>query len=100
MSQELQNKTVRVVKYLSYGGLIPFVATLLGIFVFDESLSTLSLQAFIAYAAVILSFVGAVHWGYILTEKPDNAATLLSLSVLPNLTAWVSLLLAQQLTFI
>ena len=100
MPLELEQKTINTIKLLSYGGLIPFIATLSGLFLFEGTLRELCLNGYIAYAAVILSFVGAVHWGFILRAKPDNAILLLSLSVLPNLTAWVSLLLTQSLSLL
>jgi hypothetical protein len=47
-----------------------------------------------SYAAVILSFVGAVHWGVALAGpvRPFKARLMMALSVLPALLAWVALL--------
>lgn len=53
--------------------------------------------ALIAYAAVILSFLGAVHWGLaLLTPQLDKAGTWQALGwgVLPSLLGWLALLLA------
>lgn len=53
--------------------------------------------ALIAYAAVILSFLGAVHWGLaLLTPGLDKAGTWQALGwgVLPSLLGWLALLLA------
>ena len=47
-----------------------------------------------AYGACILSFLGAIHWGYALAKtselKPDWST--LGYSVTPSLIAWVALL--------
>jgi Protein of unknown function (DUF3429) len=50
------------------------------------------LQAFIGYAAVILSFVGGVYWGFILREPgapPNNAR--IGLAIVPLLFGWAAL---------
>lgn len=97
MSDSVTKSAPAAVKYLSYAGLIPFLAALAGLFILADAPRDLALRALLAYAAVILSFVGAVHWGYLLHAGPDHAPRLLGLSTLPNLTAWVSLLLADRI---
>jgi hypothetical protein len=53
--------------------------------------------ALIGYAAVILSFVGALHWGLAVardnTDRPLPPWRSYGYSVLPALVAWVALLL-------
>ena len=51
------------VALLGYGGLLPFIATAFGS-VLDGAHAALWLDALHAYGAVILSFVGALHWGF------------------------------------
>ena len=97
MSDSVTKSAPAAVKYLSYAGLIPFIAALAGLFILADAPRDLALRALLAYAAVILSFVGAVHWGYLLHAGPDHAPRLLGLSTLPNLTAWLSLLLADRI---
>lgn len=97
MSDSVTKSAPAAVKYLSYAGLIPFIAALAGLLILADAPRDLALRALLAYAAVILSFVGAVHWGYLLHAGPDHAPRLLGLSTLPNLTAWVSLLLADRI---
>ena len=88
---------------LGVGGLLPFFATALGVWFQPEivnpasgqTVSEFALRALGAYGAVILSFLGGVRWGKLL----DDEARLrqwgpLTLSVLPSLIAWGSLLLA------
>ncbi|MCX7382692.1 MAG: DUF3429 domain-containing protein [Alphaproteobacteria bacterium] len=53
------------------------------------------LSALIAYAAVILSFLGAVHWGLVIGAMTPRAGGMrLVLGVMPALLGWVALLLA------
>lgn len=47
----------------------------------------------IAYAAVILTFIGAVHWGVIMTGTDDGDTAWMTVSVVPSLVAWIVLLL-------
>jgi hypothetical protein len=97
----ISKDTKTTVYYLSYGGLIPFIAALFGFFLLDEPIRSFSLNAFITYAAVIIGFVGAVHWGFLLkADDIGNKNLLLSLSVLPGLIGWCALLLNQQLALI
>ena len=97
MSDDVKSSDTRTtVYYLSYGGLIPFIAALFGFFLLDEPIRSFSLNAFITYAAVIIGFVGAVHWGFLLkTDNMSHRNLLLSISVLPGLIGWCALLVNQ-----
>ena len=77
---------------LGYAGLIPFIASLLVIVFADTLASIWALQAMVAYGAVILTFVGALHWSTALLTHTDSPA-LLVISVLPSLVAWLALLM-------
>lgn len=79
-------------QWLGYAGLIPFVAALLGFLFGDEPRQAYFSRQFIAYGAVILSFIGAVHWGVALGSGRLQIMRL-SFSVLPALLAWAALLL-------
>jgi hypothetical protein len=79
--------------WLGLGGLVPFLAaTLLALG--GGPFSGLAVDALLAYGAVILSFLGAVHWGLALAAPDDKPAarSRLMLGVLPSLIAWVALL--------
>jgi hypothetical protein len=89
---------------LSVAGLIPFLVS--GIIVLLDPIDTpIAVQVLISYGAVILSFVGAVHWGFALRDSahPLPATVtplmlgyerqLLLFGVLPALLGWVALLL-------
>jgi hypothetical protein len=89
---------------LTFAGAIPFVV--LGVAVLlDPVASPLAIQLLISYGAVILSFVGAVHWGFALrdTAHPVNGVALtpatlgaerqlLVFGVVPALIGWVALI--------
>ena len=87
------NKQVTAIKLCGYGGLLPFLLSLAGMYFTTGGLKTFFLNSFIAYSAVILSFIGAVHWGFIFkADAFDRASRLLAFSVVPSLIAWVALL--------
>jgi hypothetical protein len=109
------------VAWLGYGGLLPFIAlaatlvvtgrvshggagmtgaAITGATVEPSSgagLGLLANRALVAYGAVILSFVGALHWGFAMTlpnlQEPRRRIAFIW-SVVPALLAWVGLLLA------
>ena len=80
------------------GGLVPFVC--LPILSASHPASELLLQALATYAAVILSFVGALHWGYALQTNSQGRMALLQYGwgVLPALAGWLALQLHLVLT--
>lgn len=101
MNEQTPDNIKTTIAYLSYGGLIPFIAATAGFYLLDEPLRTLALNLFVSYAAVILSFVGAVHWGFLLKSVlVKNLILLLTLSVLPGLIACIALLFEQQYALI
>ncbi len=75
---------------LGYGGLVPFVALAL-LAPFDPAHAAAWSRALAGYGAVILSFVGALHWG-IAMSTPDLDPALrrraFAWSVVPALLAW------------
>lgn len=86
----------RTVALLGYGGLLPFGALAL-LLVLDAGRSALWWPALLAYGAVILSFVGALHWGFAMAMPTLGAAQrkgLWAWSVVPALVAWPALLWA------
>lgn len=82
-----------VVAWLGYGGLLPFVGLALAIWV-DQSHISLWRDALINYSAVILSFVGALHWGFAMSPSgmtPNQRTKSFVWSVVPSLLGWVAL---------
>lgn len=78
-------------RLLGLAGLLPFLATLLlTLLARNEQQRALALQAFVAYAAVILSFLGGIRWGAALSAPTPRQ---FGLAVLPSLLAFGLLLL-------
>ena len=79
---------------LAFGGLIPFVAAALALtWLPDGGSRELAGRILVGYGAVILSFLGGVHWGLILRDRPVEAVRPLTMAVLPSLAGWSTLLL-------
>ncbi len=80
---------------LGYGGWLPFAALTLALWVApDPALQRTLLRALLAYGAVILAFLGAVHWGLALARRVPNPSLVLALGVVPALVGAASLALA------
>lgn len=83
-----------VVVWLGYGGLLPFIALALAAitgwvpyFAWGGALR--------GYGAVILGFVGALHWGFAMALaglNPAQRQTAFVWSVVPSLLGWLALL--------
>lgn len=84
----------RTVAWLGYGGLLPFLA-LAPASLLDHHHDVVWSDALYAYGAIILSFIGALHWGLAmslpeLTERQRSAC--FAWSVVPALIAWPAVL--------
>lgn len=89
----------RYVALMGYGGLLPFMGLALLILTSPEY-RPLWAAALVNYGAVILSFIGALHWGFAMSVQ-DMSAKLrrdrFIWSVIPALIAWLSTLLPMPL---
>ena len=87
------------VSLLGYGGLLPFILLALLIpFSLDDR--PLFAYALVNYGAVILSFVGALHWGFAMTVQDMSAQQRRDRfiwSVIPALIGWIATLLPMPL---
>ncbi|KAJ3249791.1 hypothetical protein HK104_007560, partial [Borealophlyctis nickersoniae] len=83
-------------KYLGFLGLVPFVGTTLAAFHMPEALPLLQeLQA--TYGAIILSFMGAVHWGLAMASVGGTPTTSrYILSTLPAILGFFSISFMQK----
>lgn len=86
-------------------GLIPFLVCAYLASAWRGAADGQAMIALIAYGAVILSFLGGVHWGFALAEPPASLAGLapvpsrqdpahkprIGLGVVPSLVGWVAL---------
>lgn len=84
----------RMVAWLGYGGLIPFLV-LMPASLLDRHHGAVWSDALYAYGAIILSFIGALHWGLAMSQ-PDlserQRSAWFAWSVVPALIAWPSVL--------
>ena len=89
-------KTVLIARVLGYGGALPFLC---GAIAASQQVVVLGLapaHLMLSYGAVILSFLGGLHWGRVITSPNPNGrsdSTWLIWSVCPSLLGWVTLLL-------
>ena len=84
----------RAAQWLGYLGALPFIACAALALLAEDPVRALALQGLLAYGAVILSFVGALHWTRGLQAGAAATGTgLLVISVLPALLGWIALLL-------
>ena len=80
--------------WLGYAGLIPFVAGVLMLAAGSDAASTAVATDLVRYyAAVIASFLGAVHWGVAADQRDPRRRARLRWGVMPALLAWLLLLL-------
>jgi len=75
---------VPIALWLGYGGLIPFVAGAALAGLLDPESRPLAASALSAYAAVIVSFLGGIHWGI---GFRDGTPRLFLWGVVPSLVA-------------
>lgn len=82
---------------LGLAGLAPFIG-LAALALLVPGLRDASLGALLGYGAVILSFVGALHWGYAVRRDARGRAAWVQYgwSVVPALVAWATVLLPIQ----
>jgi hypothetical protein len=78
-------------------GAVPFIALAGTLPLLGGSERSFVAYALLAYGAVILSFLGGIHWGLAISSGGKANAGLaarLTLSVAPSLAGWVALLVA------
>jgi len=92
---ELNLKLPAHVALLGYGGLVPFVGLVI-LSGADPARAAVWGRALVGYGAVILSFVGALHWGFAMTAAGIGLAQrrrAFVWSVVPALLAWPATLM-------
>lgn len=89
----------RAAKQLGYAGAIPFAAGALASFPISGSLREWGALLLLYYGAIILSFMGGVHWGAAML-RDDSSLTSLGKSVAPSLLALVATLIGGRTGFL
>lgn len=95
MNTPLDPALPRSAAWLGFGGLLPFIGLALTAFV-DRHHGIVWADALVAYGAVILSFVGALHWGFAMALPGMPQALRRNCfvwSVVPALIAWPAMML-------
>lgn len=81
-------------RLLGHLGLVPFVLGALLVWVVNAEARPYAAQALSGYGAVIVSFLGGIHWGlaFRLSAPP---ATLFVWGVVPSLIAWPAVMMPE-----
>ena len=85
--------------WLGAGGLVPFVVLSGGLWVAPPEYQPVLHDWLRTYAAVILSFIGAIHWGVAMLHRDmseADRAVVLGWSVVPALVGWFGLLMPMR----
>jgi len=86
------DNNIRRARWLAYGGLIPFYG--LAFLAWLDTCREWALQGVAAYAAIIIAFLGAVHWGRALNQfDRGNQFPTLLFGIMPAVLGWFALLL-------
>lgn len=84
---------------LGYAGLLPFVGLSAALWLLSPTYQPLLNQALLLYASLILTFMGAVHWGLAIQNLTNQHLFQLGISVLPALIAWFAFFLPEVLNY-
>ena len=90
-----RKKVIRTAYFLGYAGALPFIGLSLLVLFADERLASFVKLALHLYGAIILSFLGGLHWGRIASQNQFASSDrwVLAYSVVPSLIGWSSYLL-------
>lgn len=86
----------QLIRYLGYGGLVPFAALAAMLWLLQPQQQVLVSAALSAYAALILSFLGGIHWGigWLQAGQRTGLGVHFLWGVMPSLLAWPGVLMA------
>lgn len=85
---KITSKTQETAIRLAWAGLTPFiVSSALGIIGLYQAPA---LHAFLIYSAVVLSFLGGIHWGLVMRDGLSRPQGRLLICMLPPLIAWLA----------
>ena len=77
---------------LGYAGLLPFVTGTLLVWLVRAEAHPYVTLGLSAYAAVIVSFLGGIHWGLAMRQA-DPPPALFTWGVVPSFPAWVAVMM-------
>jgi hypothetical protein len=90
------SKVPRSAGWLGGLGAIPFVGLAGALPFLGGAPQLFAAHALAAYGAVILSFLGGIHWGLAIACRDRAIGGRLLLSVMPSLAGWAALLLPER----
>lgn len=93
MTTPLENKFEKTIDQLGYAGLLPFAGLAGLLWLVQADLLPFVATALTAYAAVIASFLGGIHWGIGFLHVSAAPRFHFVWGVVPSLLAWVALLM-------
>ena len=77
---------------LAYAGLLPFALGAALIWIVRAEVQDHVSTALSAYAALILSFLGGIHWGFGIRSAAEDSSRFVW-GVVPSLIAWIAVLM-------
>lgn len=92
MDADDEERVPRSAAVLAGGGLIPFIAGTAGLWFGEPAWFDFLSMALVTYGAVILSFMGAIHWGVNLMIGYPPGGARFAQSVIPALMGWAATL--------
>jgi hypothetical protein len=87
----VRSKVPAAAAWLGWGGVLPFLGGTAGLWMWPEHAGWWQ-ASILAYGAVVLSFMGGIHWG-IAFGLERGAAGVMVASVVPALLGWAALLM-------
>ena len=81
-----------VARRLGFAGLVPFVAGALLVWLVREEAHPYVTLALASYAAVVMSFLGGIHWGLAMKQS-EPPALWFAWGVVPALVAWLAVMM-------
>ncbi|REC95688.1 DUF3429 domain-containing protein [Kushneria indalinina] len=92
-------KIVALPWLLGIAGLTPFIGLAAVVLLAVPGWQAIALQAFLYYSAVILSFLGGIHWGVAMSldhEGGHHFSSRMMVAMAPSLLAWPALMLSPR----
>ena len=84
--------TAALAHKLGQAGLVPFVLGTVLVWLVDERAHGYVTLGLSAWAALVVAFLGGVHWGTGFSQ-PDAPATLFMWGLVPTLVSWVAVMM-------
>jgi hypothetical protein len=91
MREKMSEPHHSIARLMGFGGLVPFIGCAALMFSGSPGLGIVAVFANAVYGGMILSFVGAVHWG--LAMREDRSPYWYVWSITPALLGWLAIVL-------